>query len=372
MFFANFMNFYLRLKHDIGKKGYNMLQLKRFIKRAAVFISLALLVLGIPYMARDDKTTNECRPFPHHWHFSNVSNIIREIIEHGSTNTKPINNIYNKFRIVRDFRCSMETLLTIVVKSYSANVQQRHTIRKTWGSCKNKQVQIVFLLGYSKTEIDIVKNEFIEYKDIIQGSFEDIYKNNIFKTHMAYDWIKSKCFLSKWVFFVDDDYFVNIPNLLQFTHAKAGFDENALYGYKQCNKSPVRLDGKFLKWYISEEEYPYTIMPPFLSGGSILAPINVVKKLRLAFPFSKRIWLDDVFISLVAIQLNISLIHEPKFVNTENRVLDVKNILSSHLYNTTKYLYEGWLLLNSRNAIGRIISDKKQSNCFEENFNLKE
>jgi hypothetical protein len=63
-------------------------------------------------------------------------------------------------------------------------------------------------------------------------------------------------------------------------------------------RKPVRLrNSKYGKWFISEDEYPLDVLPPFLSGGSILTHISVVRKLQIAFPFMKQIHLDDVYVS---------------------------------------------------------------------------
>lgn len=78
-------------------------------------------------------------------------------------------------------QCYMETNLIILVKSFARNVKRRYAIRNTWGSCRNDTVQTVFLLRYSDKSREIVVNEYTEYKDIIQGSFKDIYKHYILK-----------------------------------------------------------------------------------------------------------------------------------------------------------------------------------------------
>ncbi|CAG2209688.1 unnamed protein product [Mytilus edulis] len=144
---------------------------------------------------------------------------------------------------------------------------------------------------------------------------------------------------------VDDDYFVTIPNLLQFARERKLNGKDVMFGHKQCNpQNPVRSkSSRYRKWYISEEEYQPPILPPFLSGGSVLTQINVVRKLRIAFPYMKPIFLDDVYVSLVAQKLGIKILHDDRFVNSNLRRMDFNFIISCHNYNSTEYLYEAWL-----------------------------
>ncbi|CAG2218671.1 BRN [Mytilus edulis] len=221
------------------------------------------------------------------------------------------------------------------------------------GKCHGENVRVVFLLGYSAELTEHARIEYAEHKDIVQGSFTDEYKNNIYKTLMAYDWVISNCSNSQFVFFVDDDYFVTIPNLLKFAREKKLDGKDVMFGHKQCNpQNPVRSkSSRYRKWYISEEEYQPPILPPFLSGGSVLTQINVVRKLRIAFPYMKTIFLDDVYVSLVAQKLGIKIFHDERFVNSNLRRTDFNFIISCHSYNSTEYLYEAWLKFKTVNNL---------------------
>ncbi len=115
---------------------------------------------------------------------------------------------------------------------------------------------------------------------------------------MSYNWVVSSCFCSTFVLFVDDDLYVNIPNILQFAHGTLKYTTNTMYGNKQCFAFPYRNESS--KWYISDEDYPHAIYPTFLLGGSILTQISVVCNLHIAFPFMKAIFIDDVYVALVA------------------------------------------------------------------------
>ena len=201
-------------------------------------------------------------------------------------------------------------------------------------------MKVVFALGYSKLYEQVVREEYINGEDVIQFSFLDAYRNNTHKTIMSYDWVVSNCSRSTFALFVDDDFYVNIPNVLQFGHKMLKYTTNTMYGHKQCFTFPLR--NKSSKWYISDEEYPYAIYPTYLLGGSILTHISIVRKLQMAFPFMKDIFIDDVYVGLVAHELNIKLANNVGFVVAEMEENDVKNSMSNHGYKKTEDLYKAW------------------------------
>ena len=215
-----------------------------------------------------------------------------------------------------------------MVKSYVGNFLQRMAIRSTWGKFANNRVKECFVTGYSELHEENLRLEYLKYKDIIQFSFFDRYRNNIYKTIMSYNWIVKHCSSSRFVFFSDDDCYVNIQNIIQFSYRC--IIKNTMYGRELCYQPPIR--NKMSKWYISEEQYPCDVFSTFLSGGAILTHISVVRRLQIAFPFIKIIDLDDVYVAIVAHKLNITLLNNKKFAMEKKKRTDVDNIMSSHAY----------------------------------------
>ena len=280
-----------------------------------------------------------CKTLPYHFSSYNIQNIVDTVSYNGSTTVKPINNISNSYYNIYNVTCAPDIEL-VVVKSFVGNFFQRVAIRTTWGKCQNTNVKVVFALGYSKLYEDIVKEEYINWEDVIQFSFLDTYKNNTYKTIMSYNWVVSNCSRSTFVMFVDDDFFVNIPNILQFAHGTLKYTTNTMYGNKQCFAFPFRNESS--KWYISDEDYPYAIYPTYLLGGSIFTHISVVRKLQIAFPFMKAIYIDDMYVALVAHELNIKLAKHFGFIVADIKGNDVKNIMASHGYKKPIDLYTAW------------------------------
>jgi acyl carrier protein phosphodiesterase len=70
------------------------------------------------------------------------------------------------------------------------------------------------MVGYQNYSQPLLQEEEHLYRDIVQGAFEDTYDNNIFKTLMIYKWIVEFCDSVDYILFVDDDYLVNVDNIL--------------------------------------------------------------------------------------------------------------------------------------------------------------
>lgn len=136
------------------------------------------------------------------------------------------------------------------------------------------------------------------YNDLIQEDFIDQYRINTFKMIMGFNWAASKCRQAKFVLFVDDDYNVNVPNLINLTrNIKTSENQNVFMGHIQKFTKVKR--NKDDKWYVSFEEYSQKHWPPFISGGSMMLSMDVVTKFANTFPYVKSITLYDVFFGMV-------------------------------------------------------------------------
>jgi hypothetical protein len=81
--------------------------------------------------------------------------------------------------------------------------------------------KIVFLLGYSSTIQTIVDKENERFHDIVQEDFIDAYKNNTLKTIMAFNWAVLACPGTKYLLFIDNDYFVNVNAITEYLKENA-------------------------------------------------------------------------------------------------------------------------------------------------------
>ncbi|CAG2209346.1 BRN [Mytilus edulis] len=257
----------------------------------------------------------------HEWciHNSIVSRNLREIVEEiftkGSTTSRPVNptNIeyIHKPLHVCDLHNGPEYLL-VLVKSDASNIARRLSIRHTWGNISHPHIKVIYLLGYVSVVQNMIDLESFTFKDILQGHFIDIYDNNIYKTAMAYQYAVNNCINTQFLFFVDDDFFINILKINQYLETLTTTLKSKLFkGHIIKNAKPKR--NKSSKWYLTKEEYPCDYFPNYPAGGAILMSMTIAKLLKTAFPYVKFIRIDDVYLGIVAMKLNINLQHDERF-----------------------------------------------------------
>ena len=88
-------------------------------------------------------------------------------------------------------------LLLVVVCSAVGNVDQRQTIRETWGKDQEdmEDVKVVFMLGNSvndSLQANIIREAQV-HGDIVQESFLDTYANLTIKSLMLLKWFTASC-----------------------------------------------------------------------------------------------------------------------------------------------------------------------------------
>lgn len=237
---------------------------------------------------------------------------------------------------------ALNPYLIIVVKSSVFQIGNREAIRSTWGKLEKYNIKLVFLLGYSPLVQAYINMEYKLHKDIVQQNFIDDYYNNTLKTIMAFHWTVTYCPNSEFVSFFDDDMFVNLPKLLQYIdlHSKKK-TENLITGYKVSNLTPIR--NKNSKWYISRKEYPHHFFPDYLAGGSFVMNMDTVKRFMKEIPYIKQIFIDDVYLGIVAKSLNVTLTNDKTF-RFSIRDVNRHNLVSSHGYGSPHQLVSDWKL----------------------------
>ena len=93
-------------------------------------------------------------------------------------------------------------------------------IRESWGNLGHynleNAIQIVFLLGKpaDSTNEDSISAEADKFDDIVQGDYLDTYANLTLKALNGMEYRKLYCNQPKYILAIDDDTFVNIPNML--------------------------------------------------------------------------------------------------------------------------------------------------------------
>lgn len=251
--------------------------------------------------------------------------------------------------------------LVYIVKSAIEHFNRRQVIRKTWGFERrfaDVNIRTVFLLGTHPQSSDKIgeedeiqkkiNDEYRDFGDIVQGNFIDSYYNNTIKTMMGLRWAAEACPKARFYAFVDDDYYVSTRNMLRFLRNPVNYptyledpvisfddipsdtargpdgrrklhqvidfdlpDDAVLYAGFVFHSPPHRH--KTSKWYLPLEEYPYHLLPPYVTAGAFVLSNPALKDFYYGSYFVKRFRFDDVFMGLVAKKLEIEPFHCPEF-----------------------------------------------------------
>ncbi len=218
----------------------------------------------------------------------------------------------------------------VLVHSAPDHFVERQAIRTTWGSVKSLRrwsFRLIFLLGQLRprnedwlgTQESILR-ESETYGDLVSGNFEDTYRNLTYKHLMGYRWALSHCPTAKFILKTDDDAFVDIFQLFDFTlrtYGPSPADVLLCNVYPEGTK-PVRLSSAESreggrKWIVTPAEYPFDSYPKYCGGLGYLVTPDVAGRLStLAHSLSRFLWIDDVFVTGVMREL---VRQEPFYLN---------------------------------------------------------
>ena len=227
----------------------------------------------------------------------------------------------------------------ILVHSAPHHFAERQAIRSTWGSVrtlKNWAIRLVFLLGTDTPPLDasVRKSVFREsflFGDIVAGNFHDSYRNLTYKHLMGYQWALTYCPGATFILKTDDDAFIDIFQLFEFTTKTYGFNpEDTLVcnvfpeGTKPVrdddvdsettiieNNSNSNMDGG-KKWLVTREEYPHDKYPKYCGGLAYLITPDILERIVRVSERSRFFWIDDVYVTGVLREL---VEKEPFYLN---------------------------------------------------------
>lgn len=248
--------------------------------------------------------------------------------------------------------------LLIVIKSTTSQFDRRNAIRKTWGnetSVDGVSMRRIFLLARSNDEKKelLLAEEVAEYHDIIQGDFQDSFRNLTIKDIMFLRWMKTYCSQVKFIFKGDDDVFVNMQNIIDYVvsfpndKAKDIFTGSVLY------PSPRITDPKS-KYYVSSNLWNEKYYPPYVSGGGFVMSSVVAKKIFEAMKILPIIPIDDAFLGVCLKKLGMKPQNHKGFKSwgvNQPRSRDVcvyREIMTLHKLNSEEMVFM-WRKLRESN-----------------------
>jgi hypothetical protein len=159
--------------------------------------------------------------------------------------------------------------LLVYVITMPTHLKLRDQARRTYANrTLFPNMNVVFVLGKSR---NLVVNLAIEqenrfYGDIVQADFVDAYSNLTFKSLVAWRWIKHNCRNAKFYMKMDGDVFMNTKRVLDHITNKTVFNVTnlSLSGDILFRNGPHRKNHS--KWYVSYENFPDRLYPPFAHG----------------------------------------------------------------------------------------------------------
>ncbi|XP_058890357.1 UDP-GalNAc:beta-1,3-N-acetylgalactosaminyltransferase 1-like [Acipenser ruthenus] len=202
--------------------------------------------------------------------------------------------------------------VVIFIASHPSEVQARLAIRASWASKKQwygKSVLALFLIGNeSREQTGKLYLEHEKYRDMIMQDFLDTHKNLTHKTRMAFQWLHDFCPKAQYIMKTDSDVFVNPGNLVNYLlNLKEESSQTLFTGY-WLQGAPIR--NKRLKYYVSSEEYPLDVFPPYCSGLGYVISGNLALRIYMmmchVMPFTN----EDAYVG-VCLRLLGGQVHMP-------------------------------------------------------------
>ncbi|XP_050307330.1 beta-1,3-galactosyltransferase brn [Anthonomus grandis grandis] len=307
-------------------------------------------------------------------------------LKSNQTPEVPIINSYNfTFYKSCDNKCRGVSHLQLVyiIKSASKHFQRRLAIRRSWGFQRrfsDVEIRTVFLIGITNdnTINKSVEEESQKYSDIVLANYVDTYFNNTYKTMSGFEWAMKHCSKSKFYMFVDDDYYVSTKNLLRFLRFPTnypGYLKEPLGSFRNLIRKPQGLNviefeldddvrlytgyafksaphrHYFSKWYISLEEYPYHLWPPYVSAGAYVLSNAALKDMYYASFYTKHFRFDDIYVGILAYKTNIEPLHSEEFAFNKKPYspLNYQYLVSSHGYGNPEEMVSVW---NQQKSLG--------------------
>ncbi|KAK7002583.1 N-acetyllactosaminide beta-1 3-N-acetylglucosaminyltransferase 4 [Biomphalaria glabrata] len=292
---------------------------------------------------------------------------------------------YNNTILHQPKSCKTQTLLSILVPSNPASIQEREAIRETWGSVarghkwprhmRNYDVRVFFVLGTigdrnlsefvdsvaehkymsqdtganNVEQIDpinggpvndsddaietkayvesIVQQEIKSFDDIIQFDMVDTYANLTRKLLLAFGWLIKSCHVSQFIMKADQDVFVNVP--LLYTLLTHYAHTNTIYGHIYPNNWVERQG----KWAVDKRTLPVDQYPIYAAGNAyIMSTDAAATVLRLA-PYFPYVPVEDAFITgILASVGDVDRIHMSGFTKWSDPLPDECEFINNEIY----------------------------------------
>ena len=238
--------------------------------------------------------------------------------------------------------------ITVIVKSAPGNIYKRRRTRLMFEPFKN-HLNLVFLLGTFKNQslLGELNFESTKYKDILQVSLEDGYKNLVYKVLASMQWIYENQLPNlQWIIMMDDDIHLEVSQLLKASETWK--PENTFICSSVFRNFPTTRTSKHSvnnKWAVSEQEWPMDKYPDYCIGWMYAFQPSLALQLALASRSTPKMFLEDVYITgILRERLGVKI--QPIFQHWTNYFqCPVLNLVQIYLLPSIVhpiYLLEAW------------------------------
>lgn len=203
---------------------------------------------------------------------------------------------------LNDMQCDDNVFLMFVVPSHPDHANQRKILREAYNrEIRGKTCRVVFLLGLiaDSTQQKIIIQENFIFKDIIQGSFVDSYRNVTYNHLQGLLWGTEYCSQADYVVKADDDIYVNVPNVITFLTVQDSLTMK-MFCALWFDAPPMRNPTS--KYYVSQDEYPDSKYPAYCNGWVVVYPTDVARTIVRVAAKTKFFWMSDVYITGVVVK----------------------------------------------------------------------
>ncbi|KAL3092739.1 hypothetical protein niasHS_007948 [Heterodera schachtii] len=230
--------------------------------------------------------------------------------------------------------CAAGTKLIMLAMSGRTSFERRTGARETWmKEAAPGEILRFFVADPSGGEAADVKQKLEEeqkkHGDIVfLHGFVDKYKHLHLKWFGALTWQQRHCAGAEWVAKVDDDTVVHLRRMDYWINKKfrqiAAEHPLIFFGHMGASRKPFR--NRDSKWYISREDFPGELFPPFALGNIYLTNTDTVKAVLAHSPKTNGFFLEDVLYSGILAELaNVTKSDQQKhFIWTERKAKLIK------------------------------------------------
>lgn len=234
--------------------------------------------------------------------------------------------------------------LLILVRSIPENVLRRQIIRSTWGNVKhlkNETIKVAFLFGNNnQNSNEVLKEEQIKYKDILQETFQESYTTLHLKTVMAWKWALEFCSQSLFFIVCNDELFVDVFQTVSYLKGIVETKQHEdFYACSMEREAIIPSRNLNHKHGVSWKDYPGTYYPAFCNGNGYLASKLIIRKLYEVALNTPPFMPDDAWCGVLAAKLSlvISNIKEKIPISTKSKIIEY--FLSPDQYAKTQIIF---------------------------------